>query len=128
MGACASKPKTLDGKAPVEAVAPMEAPKVAPEKVVEEANVEPPTAKLPSDMVMQKVEEEEEEKVEPKIIVEDKPSTLVGVNNTSVVVETIKVKNAEVIAEETLNVKNTKMAEVTTEVKNVEEEKPTMQS
>ncbi|XP_052160505.1 uncharacterized protein LOC127777922 [Oryza glaberrima] len=123
MGACATKPKTLEGKAPEEATPIEAAPKVAlettmisneevvadqaPEKVVEEVTA---IAELPPNddaIVMQDKEEEVEEK-----IVEEKPSAVAAeVNNTEVVEETIEVKNTEV-------------DKGTTEVKNTKEEKP----
>lgn len=124
MGACATKPKTLEGKAPEEATPIEAAPKVAlettmisnkevvadqaPEKVVEEATA---MAELPPNndaIVMQ----DKEEEVEEKIVEEEKPSAPAAeVNNTEVVEETIEVKNTEV-------------DKGTTEVKNTEEEKP----
>uniref|UniRef100_A0A0E0L760 Uncharacterized protein n=1 Tax=Oryza punctata TaxID=4537 RepID=A0A0E0L760_ORYPU len=129
MGACATKPKTLEGKAP-EGATPIEtAPKVAletavnsheevvadqaPEKVVEEATV---IAELPptDNAIMQNKEEEEE--VQEKIVEEEKFSVPAAEQNT-------EVNNTKVV-EETIEVKNTEVGKGTTEVKNTEEEKP----
>ncbi|KAF0902410.1 hypothetical protein E2562_016245 [Oryza meyeriana var. granulata] len=137
MGACATKPKTLEGKAPEEAT-PIEAPKVAlettvfievvadqaPEKVVE-AKVEPAIAEMPTDIIMQNTEATPElnnkdkgveEGVEEKIVEEEKPSALVAKKNS-------EVNNTEVV-EETIEVKNTEVGKGTIEVKSAEEEKP----
>ncbi|XP_006655727.1 uncharacterized protein LOC102709933 [Oryza brachyantha] len=138
MGACATKPKTLEaGKAPEEAT-PIETPKVAvettssikvvvvqaPEKVVEEAKVELVIADPPTNIDTQKVEAtpkvnkeaKVEEEVKDKIIEEEKPSAPIKEKNA-------EVNNTEVV-EETIEVNNTEVSKGATEVKNVEEEKP----